>query len=70
MKKLLKAIRKLIKFYFKNIEAVIIIGSLLLLSVFVLALMEWFSNSFPVVSLIISVLILIAANTLTKSKAL
>jgi len=61
---------KLRRFYFKHIEAIFIIGAIILFAVFILALMEWLTNSFPVVSLLICCLILLAANKLTKRKAL
>lgn len=70
MKEFLKAIRKLFEFYAKNIKVILFGSSLMVLLVFVLALMEWFTNSFPVVSLIICVLIFFAANKITKRKAL
>lgn len=68
MKELLKSMHKRLIFYSENIILILLGWFALLLLGFGLLLMEWFTNSFPVVSLIICVLIFFAANKITKNK--
>lgn len=58
------------RFYFKHIEAVLILGSLFILGLFALSFLYAASLSYPIVTLIAVVLIFFAANKITKRNRL